>query len=130
TILHNLVALGIGDIYPVGFSGDDGEGYELCRALRAKPGVRLDHFLMLPERRTFTYCKPLVLTPGKAPVELNRLDTKNWSPTPAFVQGRLIDSVSELATAASSRILLVQVGVSDTVGITSRRRASVSRITR
>src|SRR5216117_1472511 len=55
TILNNLVALGIGDIYPVGFSGDDGEGYELRRALQMKPGVRLDHFLMLPERRTFTY---------------------------------------------------------------------------
>src|SRR2546428_4719210 len=39
TILNNLVALGIGNIYPVGFCGEDGEGYELRRALSAKPGV-------------------------------------------------------------------------------------------
>ena len=130
TILNNLVALGIGDIYPVGFSGDDGEGYELRRALQMKPGVRLDHFLMLPERRTFTYCKPLVLTPGKAPLELNRLDTKNWSPTPAFVQGRLVDSVRQLATAVAPLILLDQVDVPETGVITAKLLEAVSRISR
>src|SRR4051812_40505536 len=43
TILNNLVALGISEIYPVGFAGDDGEGFELERSLSMKPGVRLDH---------------------------------------------------------------------------------------
>src|SRR5213083_3660527 len=33
TILNNLSALGIGAIYPIGFAGDDGEGFELRRAL-------------------------------------------------------------------------------------------------
>ena len=43
TILNNLVALGVGEIYPVGFSGEDGEGYELRRALQTKRGSkRLD----------------------------------------------------------------------------------------
>src|SRR5882762_9903278 len=37
TILNNLAALGISAIFPVGFAGDDGEGYELCRALAARP---------------------------------------------------------------------------------------------
>ena len=41
TVLNNLSALGVGTIYPVGFAGEDGEGYELCRALAAKTGVRL-----------------------------------------------------------------------------------------
>src|SRR3954462_11692995 len=45
TILNNLVTLGVGEIYPVGFSGEDGEGYELRRALGVKRGVRLEHFL-------------------------------------------------------------------------------------
>ena len=40
TILNNLVALGVGRIVPVGFCGDDGEGYELRRELAALPGVR------------------------------------------------------------------------------------------
>src|SRR5215467_15541473 len=33
TILNNLVALGVRELYPVGFAGDDGEGFELNRAL-------------------------------------------------------------------------------------------------
>src|SRR5438132_8200025 len=72
TILNNLAALGIGTIYPIGFVGEDGEGFELRRALESRPGVRLDYFLQTQERRTFTYCKPLVLTPNQPPVELNR----------------------------------------------------------
>ena len=41
TILNNLVALEIGEIHAVGFCGDDGEGYELRRALAALPGRRV-----------------------------------------------------------------------------------------
>src|SRR6478735_5240781 len=48
TILCNLVALGIGELHAVGFCGEDGEGYELRRALATMPGVRLDHFLTTP----------------------------------------------------------------------------------
>src|SRR5688572_31432178 len=52
TILNNLVALGIGHITPVGFCGDDGEGYELLASLRRLSNVRTDHFLQTTERRT------------------------------------------------------------------------------
>src|SRR5262245_8810402 len=97
TILNNLVALGVGEIYPVGFCGVDGEGYELRRALAARPGVKLDYFLETEQRRTFTYCKPLVVSAGKAPVELSRLDSKNWSPTPAELQDRLSEATWKLA---------------------------------
>src|SRR5688572_33441729 len=45
TILNNLVALGLGEIFPVGFCGEDGEGFELKRALEAKPGVTLNQFV-------------------------------------------------------------------------------------
>ncbi len=128
TILNNLVALGIGDIYPVGFAGEDGEGYELRRALNAKPSVRLDHFFMLPERRTFTYCKPLIVTPGKPPVELNRLDSKNWSPTPLGVQARLSDSLAALADTVDAIILLDQVDFPETGVITAKFLEAVSCI--
>src|SRR3954453_21930085 len=45
TVLNNLAALGVGRIIPVGFCGDDGEGYELRRGLATLPGVQLDHFI-------------------------------------------------------------------------------------
>ncbi len=119
TILNNLEALGIREIYPVGFAGDDGEGFELTRALRQKKGVRMDYFLQTPERRTFTYCKPLVIEPGRAPVELNRLDSKNWTPTPDAVQQKLAQAVAELAPRVDALILLDQVDQAET-GVVTR----------
>jgi len=120
TILNNLVALGVGEILPVGFCGEDGEGFELRRSLQARRGVKLDYFLETDLRRTFTYCKPLVIGPDQAPIELNRLDSKNWTPTPALVQGRLIDSVARSAAEVDAMILMDQVDLPETGVITAR----------
>jgi rfaE bifunctional protein kinase chain/domain len=130
TILNNLVALGTGAIYPVGFCGTDGEGFELQRALRAKgASVHLTHFFATDARRTFTYCKPLLLPPGKAPQELNRLDSKNWTKTPALVEGRVLGSVQELAPNLDAMILLDQVDVPETGVITRALLQAISSIT-
>jgi rfaE bifunctional protein kinase chain/domain len=118
TILNNLVALGVGEIHAVGFCGDDGEGYELRRALAAMPGVRLDGFLTAPDRRTPVYCKPLVVEQGKAPVELNRLDSKNWTPTPEGLRRELAALVADLAPRVDALILLEQVDLPETGVVT------------
>lgn len=120
TILNNLVALGVGAIFPVGCCGEDGEGFELQHALQQQAGVRLDQFVVTPQRRTFTYCKPLVIRTGQAPEELNRLDSKNWSPTPPAVEDRLIAGVRRLAAEVDAFILMDQVEASDT-GVVTRR---------
>jgi rfaE bifunctional protein kinase chain/domain len=120
TILNNLAALDIGEIFPVGFCGDDGEGYELQKVLGGKPGVHMDYFLQTDQRRTFTYCKPLRMESGQPPVEYSRLDSKNWTPTPALVQGRLIDSTARIAAEADALILLDQVDIPETGVVTSR----------
>jgi rfaE bifunctional protein kinase chain/domain len=125
TILNNLVALGLGDLYAVGFCGQDGEGFELRRALAATPGVRLDYFLTTPQRRTFTYCKPLVLEPGKPPAELNRLDSKNWTPTPPEVQDQIGRAVRSLALEVDAIIVLDQVDVANTGVVTQGVLAAV-----
>ena len=128
TILNNLVALGVGTLHPIGFCGDDGEGYELQRALRGLPGVHLDHFLATERRRTFTYCKPLVLRPGAPPEELNRLDSKNWDPTPATIEDRLIASLESVASTADAILVLDQVDVPDTGVVTRRVREALGRL--
>lgn len=122
TILNNLVALGVGTVFPVGFRGMDGEGYELDRALRACAGVCMDHFLATEERRTFTYCKPLICPPGQAPVELNRLDSKNWMPTPSSVEDALVQSVNALAADLDALLVLDQVDQAETGVVTARLR--------
>ncbi|QEH34472.1 Bifunctional protein HldE [Aquisphaera giovannonii] len=118
TILNNLVALGVGRILAIGFCGDDGEGYELRRALAATPGVDLGHFLTTPERRTFTYCKPLLIEPGRPPVELSRLDSKNWTPTPDSLTRRFRDALRVLGPELDALIVLEQVDRAETGVIT------------
>jgi rfaE bifunctional protein kinase chain/domain len=126
TILNNLSALGVGTLHPIGFAGHDGEGFELWHALQRLPGVSLKHFLRTAHRRTFTYCKPLVLTSRQAPVELNRLDLKNWTPTPALVQGRIIDRLQDLAGSIDGLILMDQVDVPDTGVVTQKVVATLN----
>jgi rfaE bifunctional protein kinase chain/domain len=125
TIVNNLCALGVGTIFPVGLAGDDGEGYELSNALKGLAGVRLNHFVRTSHRRTFTYCKPLVVEAGKPPVELNRLDLKNWTPTSAWLQGLLVDEVQKLAGLISAIIVLDQVDIPETGVVTQRLLAAL-----
>ena len=119
TILNNLVALRVGRIVPVSFCGEDGEGYELRRELARLPGVELDHFVTSPLRRTFTYCKPLIVEPDREPVELNRLDSKNWTPTPPSLAQRLADGLREIASEIDALIVLEQVDQAET-GVVTR----------
>ena len=93
-VVANLAALGIGHIDLVGYCGDDGEGYQVRRALSHLSGVCTDSFSCVPDRRTFTYCKPIVLE-EQGPRERSRLDIKNDTPTPSWLSQRLAASVAK-----------------------------------
>lgn len=129
TILSNLVALGVRQVFGVGFCGDDGEGWELRRALQAESSVRLDHFIPTYQRRTFTYTKPLLMSPGNPPVELNRLDIKNWTPTPPSIVEGLQQAALFLAQHVDAFILLDQVDVPETGVVGSKLLQTIDRIT-
>lgn len=128
TILNNLVALGIGTLHPIGVAGDDGEGWQLLRALRAQPGVRLDHFVQSPDRHTFTYTKPLVHTSGEPPRELSRLDLKNWDPTPDAVSARIATHLESIASSLDAVILMDQVDIEGTGVVTRPVLDAVRRV--
>lgn len=130
TILNNLVALGVGALYPIGFAGEDGEGYELIRSLREKRGVNLDYFLQTPDRRTFTYCKPLIVEPGKPPRELNRLDSKNWTPTTAKVAAQLSDYIESISSQVDAVIVMDQVDIAETGVVTHRLLETIGQVTK
>lgn len=128
TILNNLVALGIGQLHPLGCCGDDGEGYELRRSLDQLPRVDRSRFITAADRRTFTYCKPLVLAAGQPPRELNRLDTKNWTPTPATVESQLIEALEQIAPQLDALIVMDQVDLAETGVVTRRVLEAIGRV--
>ena len=60
TVINNLVALGVRQVYPVAVIGDDGEGYELRQALADLRVVALEAVFAWSGRRTPTYTKPML----------------------------------------------------------------------
>jgi bifunctional ADP-heptose synthase (sugar kinase/adenylyltransferase) len=129
-VLNNLAALGVGRIAPLGFCGDDGEGYELRRALAQRAGTDLARFITTDLRRTFTYGKPLVIEPERVPQELDRLDIKNWTPTPRELEDEIVSGLEAVADSLDALIVLDQVDRADTGVVTGRVLAAVERLSR
>ncbi len=128
TILNNLIALGVGRIHAIGFCGRDGEGFELRRALQAHRNVHLDRFIETPHRRTFTYTKPMVHEAGQLPRELNRLDLKNWSPTPEEVSHKIVGAVRAVAGEVDAMMVMDQVDLAESGVVTAMVRAVLGEI--
>src|SRR4051794_26590257 len=108
TVLNNLAALGVGRIVPIAAIGDDGEGYELRQALSAMKCVDMSGIIAAPGRRTPTYTKPMY-----GAKELNRLDIKNRTPTPADVEDRILSLLDEAWPKLDALIVLDQVSEED-----------------
>jgi rfaE bifunctional protein kinase chain/domain len=128
TIINNLAALGIGRIEVISLCGDDGEGYELRRALAAIPGIALERFVTSNRVRTFAYTKPMVHTPGSPPRELERLDLKNWHPTPPELAEACAGAVDALSPSIAALVIMEQVDHPGTGIITDPVLAAIARL--
>ncbi len=107
TVVNNLQALGCGSVMAVGLIGDDGRGLELSRGLEMA-GTDTEYLLKSPERATPTYTKPM-RDEGGTQRELNRLDIKNWSPTPQGLEARIIEILNYLQNHVDAIIIADQV---------------------
>ncbi|QEL16042.1 bifunctional heptose 7-phosphate kinase/heptose 1-phosphate adenyltransferase [Limnoglobus roseus] len=117
TVLNNLVALGVGKLYPIAILGDDGEGYELQQCLAKMPGVRGDGLVLTGDRRTPTYTKPMY-----GDRELNRLDIKNRTPTPWTLEQRVLEKLDDLFPKFDALLILDQVSEANCGVVTDRVR--------
>lgn len=108
TVARNLAALGVGKIFGVGAIGQDGEGFELRKAL-AKWCIDLSELIETPDRFTPSYIKPLRVEKGRPPEELNRHDIKNRQPTPDALEEEILSCIERIIPAVSGVILLDQV---------------------
>jgi rfaE bifunctional protein kinase chain/domain len=122
TVINNLAALGVGRIVPISMIGDDGEGYELRQALSRLPNVNLSMLAITEERRTPTYTKPMLSSPGESPRELNRLDIKNRRRLPALVESKLLENVSAAWDSLDVLLVVDQVSEPNCGVVTTRVR--------
>ncbi len=69
-----------------------------------------------------------MLEPGQPPRELNRLDSKNWTPTPPEVAERIANSLEKLRAVVDAVILMDQVDVEETGVVTKSVLARVGAL--
>jgi bifunctional ADP-heptose synthase (sugar kinase/adenylyltransferase) len=108
TVVSNLAALGAGTLHAVGYTGDDGESFDLRKDLAAM-GCHTGHLHLAPSRMTPTYLKPRDKTDSSLAGEHSRYDTKNRTLTPEPLQARIIASLDALLPQVDAVIALDQV---------------------
>ena len=112
TVVCNLAALGAGTIRAIGFSGDDGEGYELRADLAALAcdtrSLHLDR-----GRCTPTYLKPRDRDVPGLEGEHSRYDFKNSLPTGRDLERKIVASMDEALPVIDALIVVDQVEESD-----------------
>lgn len=106
-VTNNLVAMGA-SAAAIGYTGQDGNGYTLRRALLDRQ-VSLDYFLESPERFTPTYTKPMMREVDGANIELNRIDLINRSPNPESLNEALAENVLKAIEAYDGILVVEQV---------------------
>jgi len=128
TVVCNLAALGAGTLYAIGFTGDDGQGYEL-RADLEKLGCRIEHLHRTEQRFTPTYIKPRDISDPSLAGEHSRYDIKNRSLTPQSLQERIVASLEEVLRQGVDAVILAdQVEEEDCGVITAWMRQQVESI--
>ncbi|MDD5367893.1 MAG: PfkB family carbohydrate kinase [Anaerolineaceae bacterium] len=113
-------------VVAIGFSGDDGHGFELRRGLK-NLDVNLDHFAIFPDRMTPTYTKPMLLDRG-CETEQSRLDAKNHQPLLAEQSHRLIHSLRAVVPEVNAILVVDQVKERNCGAITDAVRAEIANL--
>ncbi len=122
-VAANLAALGV-QVSALGVIGEDGQGYDLLRALGER-GIETAAMLARPERSTPTYTKPLLREPDGSVHELSRLDIKNRQPLARDAEDVVIARLSSLLADADGGIVVDQVQERNCGVVTDRVRQSL-----
>ena len=128
TVINNLVALGVKRVVAISVIGDDGEGYELRRALSRLKVVDTSRVFAAPDRRTPTYTKPMLQEAGQPPRELNRLDIKNRKPLAGPLQDLVMESLAAVFPEVDALLVMDQVSDEDCGVVTANVREWLAQL--
>lgn len=106
-VVSNLAALGAENIQAVGFTGDDGEGYELRKDL-TNIGCCTTHLIYAPNRYTPIYLKPQNSRVKGLAGEESRYDTKNRNILPKDIQQQIAESLNAVKDSIDALIVIDQ----------------------
>ncbi len=126
TVCNNLSALGIGEMIALSVIGDDGEGYELRKALGARR-VDISNLIITEDCFTPTYTKPM-LQHLSGEEEIERQDIKNRRSMPESLENELIRRLEQLAPNAGAVIIADQVQERNCGVITDRVRDAIAEL--
>lgn len=128
TVINNLAALGVQRVIAVSVIGDDGEGYELRRALGRLKIVDATRVYAAPDRRTPTYTKPMLQEAGQPPRELNRLDIKNRAPLAEPLQNLVMESLAAIFPEVDALLVMDQVSDENCGVVTEKVRELLAQL--
>jgi len=125
TVVCNLASLAAGTLHAIGFSGDDGESYEL-RGDLDRLGCHTEHLHRAADRVTPTYLKPRDQDDPSLDGEHQRYDIKNRTTTPEAVQRKIIESLDTLLPELDAVIVADQVEQPDCGVVTALVREALA----
>ena len=131
TVVNNLRALGVQTVYACGFTGDDGEGYELRRCLAGR-GVDTSYLTSSGDVVTGTYVKPTARQRDGGERELERLDLRHRALVPEVLENAIIAAADRLSDPnrrlADAVVIADQVEERNHGAITDRVRDAICRL--
>lgn len=129
TIVNNLASLGAGEIHAIGVTGDDGEGYDLRKALAAR-GCRTDGLVSLAGHMTATYLKPRNRRAADLTGEHERYDTKDRAPLSPEAEDRIVGYLEGLLPRIHAVAVQDQVEEEGRGVVTARVRERLAELGR
>jgi len=128
TVCSNLIALGV-KTQAIGIVGEDGNGFELVRGLWSRRIVT-ELMLEAPDRFTPTYTKPMRRQADGTEVEMERIDIKNRTVTPAHLQDRIIENLWAVVESVDGIVIGDQVEEEECGVVTAAVREELAQLSR
>jgi len=125
TIANNLAALGAGRAAVLGVVGEDGFGWELDRALRAR-GIDADLLIRSAEVPTFTYTK--LINDSTDEEDLPRIDFIHTREISRELESRMVDSFLRVAGDFDVVIISDQAETAAGGVVTQRMREALTEV--
>lgn len=125
TIASNLAALGAGHVAVLGVAGEDGFGWELDRALRAR-GIDANLLIRSSEVPTFTYTKLINLATEEE--DLPRIDFIHTREISGALETRVVNTLHEVVDDFDVVIVSDQAETAAGGVVTARMREALTPI--